>query len=77
MILRLLPLAAVAVAPVPVREAPRPDKWQLMSAALARCGSEGLLSRYTCEQRVRLQYCDGSWGQVSQCVSGPINDHGQ
>jgi hypothetical protein len=74
------PLPAPIVAPAvvaPVREAPKPDKWQLMSAALTRCGNENILARIACEQRVRLQYCDGAWGQVPQCVSGPVNDHGQ
>ena len=67
----------VTVAAAPVRELPKPDKWQLMNAALARCASQGLLSRFGCEQRVRLQYCEGAWGQVDQCVSAPVNDHGQ
>lgn len=70
------PIAAPAVA-APVREPPKPDKWQLMDAALIRCGNQNLFARIACEQRVRLQYCDGAWGQVSQCVSGPVNDRGQ
>jgi hypothetical protein len=67
-----------AVAPAPVaRPLPVPDRWQLMADAISQCGREGLLASVICEQRVRLQYCEGYWGQASQCPSGIANDHGQ
>lgn len=53
--------AAVAVA------APPPDRWQVMGDALARCASEGGISGFICDQRVRLSSCDGYWGRVPQC----------
>ena len=48
-----------------------------MTEAVASCGREALLARVICEQRIRLQYCDGYWGKVPQCPSGPVNDRGQ
>jgi len=61
----------------PPRPVPRPDRWQLMADAIAQCGREGFFAGVVCEQRVRLQYCEGYWGQAAQCPSGIPNDHGQ
>ena len=71
---------AVAAAPSsmpapPPQETPPPDRWQSMSDAIARCGGEGFLAAVICEQRARLQYCDGHWGQVAQCPGGIRNDY--
>jgi hypothetical protein len=63
------PPAPVVEAPPPVVEAPPPDRWQVMSAAIARCGREDFIASVICEQRVRFQYCEGQWGQVPQCPS--------
>ena len=72
------PVIAVAPPPPPVvREVPRPDRWQLMTEAIARCPRTDIASRFFCEQRLRAQYCEGQWGQVSQCASIPSNEHGQ
>ena len=65
------PAATVAAAPAPP---PRIDPWQQMKDAIGRCPS-GFLDRVLCEQRVRLQFCDGHWGQVPQCPGGPAVDH--
>jgi hypothetical protein len=55
-------------APVPVAApAPAPDRWQAMGDALARCANEGGLSGFLCDQRVRLESCEGYWGRVPQC----------
>jgi len=63
--------------PVPApRPAPPRDRWQLMTDAIAQCGREGFFAGVVCEQRVRLQYCNGYWGQVAQCPNGIPNDHG-
>jgi hypothetical protein len=59
----------------PPQETPPPDRWQSMSDAIARCGGEGFLAAVICEQRARLQYCDGHWGQVAQCPGGIRNDY--
>jgi hypothetical protein len=61
-------------APPPPQPAPRVDPWQQMSESIGRCPG-GFLDRVVCEQRIRLQYCDGRWGQVPQCPGGPSADH--
>ncbi len=73
------PVIAVAPPPPPpvVREVPRPDRWQLMTEAIARCPRLDIAGRFFCEQRLRAQYCEGYWGQVPQCASIPSNEHGQ
>ena len=63
--------AAPAAAPVVA-----PDRWQLLSAALGRCNGN-LFERIGCEHVARAKYCEGYWGQVSQCPGGVSNDHGQ
>ena len=78
------PTEPAVVAPVPqaemvppAREAPAPDRWQVMADQVARCGRESFLAGVICEQRVRLKYCEGYWGVAAQCPSGVPNDHGQ
>jgi hypothetical protein len=73
------PVVAIVRPPPPpiVREVPRPDRWQLMNEAIARCPRDDISSRVSCEQRLRAQYCEGHWGQVAQCASIPYTDHGQ
>jgi hypothetical protein len=61
---------------LPAREAPAPDRWQVMSDQIVRCGRDGFLAGVICEQRVRLKYCEGYWGSAPQCPSGIANDHG-
>jgi hypothetical protein len=72
------PDPAPAVIPqVVVPQAPPPDRWQLLAEGIASCARENFIAGAICEQRVRLQYCDGYWGQVPQCPSGITNDHGR
>jgi hypothetical protein len=59
--------------PVP-KPVPRGDPWQQMNEAIGRCPA-GFLGRVVCEQKVRLQYCEGQWGKVPQCPGGPSADH--
>jgi hypothetical protein len=67
---------SVAAAPRRATEAPR-DPWQAMNEGLSRCAREDFLSRFACEQRLRVQYCPNYWGLVSQCAIGRTTDHGQ
>jgi hypothetical protein len=62
------PAPAAPAAPV------RVDPWQQMSEAIGRCPA-GFLGRVVCEQKIRLQYCEGQWGKVPQCPGGPSADH--
>jgi hypothetical protein len=68
----------VKAQPAPAPPAPQPpvrvDPWQQMSQAIGRCPAE-FLGRVVCEQKVRLQYCEGQWGNVPQCPGGPSVDH--
>lgn len=45
-----------------------------LANALERCSQEKFLSGVICEQKVRLQYCEGKWGQVPECTSKPRVD---
>ncbi len=71
------PAAPPVAAPPASSPAPKPNRWQLMAEALAQCGRDGFLAGVICDQRTRLQYCEGYWGQVAQCPNGIPNDHGQ
>ena len=69
---------SVKAQPAPAPPTPQPparvDPWQQMSEAIGRCPA-GFLGRVVCEQKIRLQYCEGQWGQVPQCPGGPRADH--
>jgi hypothetical protein len=60
----------------PAQSAP-PDRWRQMKDAMSKCSGETFFKRVACEQAVGLQYCEGYWGRVPQCPSGPPKDHGQ
>jgi len=63
----------VAAAPPPVVRPP--DQMQLLAQAFAQCPTDGLLARMVCEQKARVQYCDGYWGQAPLCPNG-VPDRG-
>ncbi len=65
------------VAPAAVRPPPPPDRWASMRQALAACDREGGLSGFLCDQRVRLDGCEGYWGRVADCPGPPENPGGQ
>ena len=69
------PVAIAAAAPTPAPVV-APDRWQLLSAALGRCNGN-FFERIGCEHVARAKYCEGYWGQVSECPGGVSNDHGQ
>ena len=62
------PSPAVPVPPVP----PAPvDAWRPLRDTLAACSRlSSIWDRATCEQRARLEHCDGHWGNVALCPSG-------
>ncbi len=68
------PAMAVAipepVAPAPPAPPPKPERIVQLNDALARCVGQDLIQRAVCEQRARLQHCEGYWGQVPQCPGG-------
>ncbi|MEO6748043.1 MAG: hypothetical protein ABI294_00465, partial [Casimicrobiaceae bacterium] len=54
-----------------VRAAPRPDRWSQMASEIDACGRGNFVEKVICEQKVRINYCDGYWGKVPQCPTGP------
>ena len=51
-----------------------PDEATLLAGALEKCSSEKFLAGVICEQKVRLRFCEGKWGQIPQCTSKPRVD---
>jgi hypothetical protein len=45
---------------------PPPDRGQVLSAMLERCEGN-VIEKAVCELRVRLQHCNGYWGELPQC----------
>ena len=54
-----------------------PDRWQAMLEAIARCPRDNFFNGVVCEQRVRLRYCEGHWGESPHCGSGFRFDSGR
>jgi len=74
----LLSTADIQGATAQGRTPAQPDRWQQMREAMARCAGDNFFKRVACEQGVGQQYCEGFWGKVPQCPSGPpVKDHGQ
>lgn len=59
--------------PAPPAAPPKPNRITQLNDALARCAGQDLIARAVCEQRARLQHCEGYWGQVPQCPGGRSN----
>lgn len=68
-----LPPAPAAVPQEPIV----PDRWQAMLEAIARCPRDNFFTGVVCEQRVRLRYCEGHWGESPHCGSGFRFDGGR
>ena len=50
------------------------DDGQSLATMLEKCGEEKFLAGVICEQKVRLRYCEGKWGQIPQCTKKPRVD---
>ncbi len=59
------PAPVVVVAPPP-KPAPPTDRPTLLRDAFAQC-PEDVVLKAVCQQRARINYCDGLWGSVPQC----------
>jgi len=44
------------------------DGAQMLAAAMQKCGSEGLFSKFICEQKAFLQYCEEKWDKDPKCM---------
>lgn len=60
----IAPIVAPPVAPKATQPADR--RTQLLNR-FAQCPSSDVLERAFCEQRARIELCDGLWGSVPQC----------
>jgi len=47
---------------------------QALASALEKCSGEKFLAGVICEQKARLRYCEGKWGQDPQCTKKPRVD---
>jgi len=50
------------------------DDGKSLASMLDKCSGEKFLAGVICEQKVRLRYCEGKWGQVPQCTKPPHVD---
>jgi hypothetical protein len=50
------------------------DDGPSLATMLEKCSEEKFLAGVICEQKVRLRYCEGRWGQVPQCTKKPHVD---
>jgi hypothetical protein len=50
------------------------DEGRSLLALLEKCSQERFLAGVICEQKVRLKYCEGKWGQDPQCTAKPRVD---
>lgn len=48
---------------------PQPaDGPQVLASAMEKCGKEGLLSKFICEQKTYMQYCEDKWDKDPRCM---------
>jgi hypothetical protein len=48
--------------------APPVDGAQVLATAMEKCGNEGVFSRFICEQKAFLHYCDDKWDKDPKCM---------
>ena len=44
------------------------DGAQVLASAMQKCGNEGVFSKFICEQKTYLQYCEDKWDKDPKCV---------
>jgi hypothetical protein len=44
------------------------DGEQAFANGKAECGNEAFLSRFICEQKAYMQYCEGKWDKDPHCM---------
>lgn len=59
--------APVVVAPPAVKVAAPPDRATRLRSAFSACSQADIIERAMCQQRARVEMCDGFWGQLPQC----------
>jgi hypothetical protein len=48
--------------------APPVDGAQVLASAMQKCGNEGFFSKFICEQKAFLQYCEDKWDKDPKCM---------
>jgi hypothetical protein len=61
------PAAQPLPAPVAAAKPPPPDRRARVKNAFAQCASDDVLQQAFCEQRARIDLCEGLWGTAPQC----------
>jgi hypothetical protein len=51
------------------------DRWKGLANAVAKCGEKGGFAGMICEQKVRIEYCEGAWEQVPECSRPQRDQH--
>jgi hypothetical protein len=67
-------ILAIVAPPVAPKAAQPADRRTQLRNRFAQCTSSDVLEQAFCEQRARLDLCDGLWGSVPQCP--PQRDYG-
>jgi hypothetical protein len=44
------------------------DGAQVLASAMQKCGSEGGFSKFICEQKTLLRYCEDKWDKDPKCM---------
>jgi hypothetical protein len=60
-------LARANIAPAPA------DSAQALAGAMERCGKESLLTKFICEQKTYLAYCEDKWDKDPRCMRSAAN----
>jgi hypothetical protein len=66
-IMPTIPAPAPEPPPPPPKPAPPPTRESQLAAAFAACTSSDALEKAICQQRARVDFCEGYWGLVPQC----------
>ncbi|MEO8484757.1 MAG: hypothetical protein ABI585_00325 [Betaproteobacteria bacterium] len=64
------PPVVAPAAPAPAQVATA-ERFGMMRDEIARCSTASVIPRIQCERRIRARYCDGYWGSVPDCPTGP------
>ncbi len=68
------PMEAIVAPPVAPKATQPTDRRTQLRNRFAQCTSSDVLEQAFCEQRARIELCDGLWGSVPQCP--PQRDYG-
>jgi hypothetical protein len=50
------------------------DGAQALASGMEQCGKEGFLSRFVCEQKMYMQYCEDKWDKDPRCMRRTANN---